>query len=137
MKILLAVPSPVEAAALVSLFEDQEWSVTLAGTGKAAIGQAETQAFDLVILDTELPQISGMNVLKHLRDQPELENVPVMLITPNADMGLLTALTILIALLVDFLFLPPLLMKLDAAVTETDEDSDDQGAVDEPLQETV
>ena len=55
----------------------------------------------------------------------------------NADMGLLTALTILIALLVDFLFLPPLLMKLDAAVTETDEDSDDQGAVDEPLQETV
>ena len=32
----------------------------------------------------------------------------------NADMGLLTALTILIALIVDFLFLPPLLMKLDA-----------------------
>lgn len=31
----------------------------------------------------------------------------------NADMGLLTALTILIALIVDFLFLPPLLMKLD------------------------
>lgn len=31
----------------------------------------------------------------------------------NADMGLLTALTILIALIVDFLFLPPLLMRLD------------------------
>ncbi len=31
----------------------------------------------------------------------------------NADMGLLTALTILIALAVDFFFLPPLLMKLD------------------------
>ncbi|MGB0664965.1 MAG: efflux RND transporter permease subunit [Pontibacterium sp.] len=31
----------------------------------------------------------------------------------NADMGLLTALTILIALIVDFLFLPPLLMLLD------------------------
>ncbi len=31
----------------------------------------------------------------------------------NADMGLLTAITILIALIVDFLFLPPLLMKLD------------------------
>jgi len=30
----------------------------------------------------------------------------------NADMGLLTAMTILIALLVDFLFLPPLLMLL-------------------------
>lgn len=31
----------------------------------------------------------------------------------NADMGLLTAITILIALIVDFLFLPPLLMLLD------------------------
>ncbi|PCI61167.1 MAG: RND transporter [Gammaproteobacteria bacterium] len=31
----------------------------------------------------------------------------------NSDAGLLTAITILIALIVDFLFLPPLLMKLD------------------------
>ena len=31
----------------------------------------------------------------------------------NADMGLMTALTIAIALMVDFLFLPPLLMKLE------------------------
>lgn len=38
----------------------------------------------------------------------------------NADMGLLTALTILIALIVDFLFLPPLLMKLDNGVKATE-----------------
>jgi predicted RND superfamily exporter protein len=31
----------------------------------------------------------------------------------NADMGLLTAITILIALIIDFLFLPPLLMLFD------------------------
>ena len=36
----------------------------------------------------------------------------------NADMGLLTAITIFIALVVDFLFLPPLLMKLDGSSTE-------------------
>ncbi|MCP4596928.1 MMPL family transporter [Neptuniibacter sp.] len=42
----------------------------------------------------------------------------------NADMGLLTGLTILIALIVDFLFLPPLLMKLDKSkATETTEDT--------------
>ncbi len=32
----------------------------------------------------------------------------------NSDMGLLTAVTIIFALVVDFLFLPPLLMKIDA-----------------------
>lgn len=31
----------------------------------------------------------------------------------NADMGLLTAITITVALIVDFLLLPPLLMALD------------------------
>lgn len=43
----------------------------------------------------------------------------------NADMGLLTAITILIALAVDFLFLPPLLMVLDrhpaASVSNSDQ----------------
>ena len=37
----------------------------------------------------------------------------------NADMGFLTALTIFIALVVDFLFLPPLLMLLDKKAKKT------------------
>ncbi|PKH89038.1 efflux RND transporter permease subunit [Colwellia sp. Bg11-28] len=39
----------------------------------------------------------------------------------NADMGFLTALTIFVALVVDFLFLPPLLMLLDKNKSETKE----------------
>ena len=41
----------------------------------------------------------------------------------NADMGLLTAITILIALIVDFLFLPALLMKLDKNNLSTTQDN--------------
>jgi len=37
----------------------------------------------------------------------------------NADMGLLTAITIFIALVVDFLFLPPLLMAIDKSLENT------------------
>ncbi|MEM7376835.1 MAG: hypothetical protein AAF460_04935, partial [Pseudomonadota bacterium] len=37
----------------------------------------------------------------------------------NSDMGLLTALTIAIALIIDFLLLPPLLIKLDGSGGET------------------
>lgn len=65
----------------------------------------------------------------------------------NADMGLLTALTILIALIVDFLFLPPLLMKLDNGdkATETTEELDagsstkteDKGDSHEPANQPV
>jgi len=38
----------------------------------------------------------------------------------NGDMGMLTAITILIALLIDFLFLPPLLMALDSKKADKD-----------------
>jgi predicted RND superfamily exporter protein len=40
----------------------------------------------------------------------------------NSDMGFLTALTIFVALIVDFLFLPPLLMALDKNKQEKDID---------------
>jgi len=44
----------------------------------------------------------------------------------NADMGLLTAVTICIALIVDFLFLPPLLMLLDKDKSkQTDKNSEE------------
>ncbi|OPX55872.1 hypothetical protein SAMN02745127_01046 [Oceanospirillum multiglobuliferum] len=46
----------------------------------------------------------------------------------NAEMGLMTAITILIALIVDFLFLPPLLMKLDNEKNITSTDHSAQGA---------
>lgn len=51
----------------------------------------------------------------------------------NADMGLLTALTIMIALAVDFFFLPPLLMKLDTKTFPESEGVNEN----EPAQETV
>jgi len=48
----------------------------------------------------------------------------------NADMGLLTAITILIALIVDFLFLPPLLMVLDK---DTSNESSHESSQDTPV----
>ncbi|NMP30603.1 MMPL family transporter [Thalassotalea sp. M1531] len=41
----------------------------------------------------------------------------------NADMGLMTAITIFVALVVDFLFLPPLLMKLDSGKFESKQET--------------
>jgi len=53
----------------------------------------------------------------------------------NADMGFLTALTIFIALVVDFLFLPPLLMLLDKTKNKASESS--SIAVDTPIKKAI
>ncbi|MDH5446831.1 MAG: hypothetical protein OEY52_14875, partial [Gammaproteobacteria bacterium] len=48
----------------------------------------------------------------------------------NAHMGMLTSITIIFALIADFLFLPPLLMKLEKQTdTEGDTDNDDDALV--------
>ncbi|MDH5407274.1 MAG: MMPL family transporter [Gammaproteobacteria bacterium] len=46
----------------------------------------------------------------------------------NAHMGMLTSITIIFALVADFLFLPPLLMKLDRE-TESENESDDDAII--------
>ncbi|MEH6470899.1 MAG: MMPL family transporter [Halopseudomonas sp.] len=50
----------------------------------------------------------------------------------NADMGLLTAIIILLALVVDFLFLPPLLIKLDHLLNRDKSQSDNRQSTPAP-----
>lgn len=40
---------------------------------------------DLVLLDVMMPGMSGLEVLKNIRNQNELMNIPVILVTANAD----------------------------------------------------
>ena len=46
----------------------------------------------------------------------------------NTHMGIMSALTIALALIVDFFYLPPLLLKLDKDKSEGDTNSDHAGA---------
>lgn len=56
----------------------------------------------------------------------------------NADMGLMTAITIFVALVVDFLFLPPLLMMLDKRKnTQSSAQSEETQQTDTPLANTT
>jgi len=54
----------------------------------------------------------------------------------NADMGLLTAITIFIALVVDFLFLPALLMALDKKTQSTEQTQEKMNLQDTSLEQT-
>ena len=44
----------------------------------------EAQQFDLVLLDLNLPEIDGHEVLKRLQDDPRTLGIPVVVITADA-----------------------------------------------------
>jgi two-component system OmpR family response regulator/two-component system alkaline phosphatase synthesis response regulator PhoP len=61
------------------------WTVTQTGDGQEALQLARTEPFDLVILDLMLPGLDGMTVLRALRREARLGDVPVLLLTARRD----------------------------------------------------
>jgi len=46
-----------------------------------AIGMMNTEKPDLILLDVMMPEISGLDILRQMRRDPNLANIPVILIT--------------------------------------------------------
>ena len=63
------------------------YRVSMASDGVAAIEQAERLLPDLIVLDLELPFISGFDVAKHLRANPDTQCIPLIAATGYSQKG--------------------------------------------------
>lgn len=66
--------------------EKAGYAVTVASDGKKALDQAVTNQFDIILLDLMVPTITGMDLLKKLRDpslKPPLKSK--IIITTNLE----------------------------------------------------
>ena len=77
---VLVVDDEAVLAEMVSMALRYEgWGISTAGDGASAIASARTHRPDVVVLDVMLPDMSGLDVLRRLREQnPKL---PVLLLT--------------------------------------------------------
>ena len=66
---------------LKSILRTKGYQVLEAWDGKTAVAVAEAETLDLILLDLQLPGLNGLGVIHHLRDNPNLENVPVVIMT--------------------------------------------------------
>ena len=71
------------------LFRDDVYQVFTAHAGQDAIRQAMTDRPDLVILDEEMPDLSGHEIVSRIRNVPGLRSVPVILIVGSGEERLL------------------------------------------------
>ena len=63
--------------------------VGVAGTVHEAVRALARQPIDLVLLDVNLPDGSGLEVLDFMRGQPRLAEVPALVVSAAADQDLL------------------------------------------------
>lgn len=59
----------------------QGFEVMTAGNGEEGIKVAKDQKPDVILLDIIMPKLNGLDVLKALKTDPDLKNIPVYLLT--------------------------------------------------------
>ncbi|MDB5892752.1 MAG: DNA-binding response regulator [Rhodoferax sp.] len=84
MKLLLIEDNPELAHWLASLLREQDFVVDHVEDGDAADRLLLQAAYDVVLLDLNLPQLSGKGVLRRLRERGD--TVPVIILTATASL---------------------------------------------------
>ena len=80
-KILLAESSPPIRKAISIAFTRREKEVIEAADGLEALNQLDKTTPDLILMDIILPKLDGYKVLSIIRDNPELMDIPVIILT--------------------------------------------------------
>jgi len=58
---------------------------SVVSTAEEAIPLAFNNSFDVILTDWNLPKMSGLDLVKHLKNTPETQNVPIIMITSIHD----------------------------------------------------
>src|SRR2546428_2899922 len=57
------------------------YQATLVENGRLALEKLQTEPCDLVLLDVQMPEMDGYEVLEHLKANPRLRDIPVIMIS--------------------------------------------------------
>jgi two-component system chemotaxis response regulator CheY len=84
--VLIADDSPtIRRMVRASLESIRGLTFNEAGTGLEAIETLVVRPADLIVLDLNMPDMHGLDVLKFVRSQPSFKTLPVVVLTTRAD----------------------------------------------------
>jgi HAMP domain-containing protein/signal transduction histidine kinase/DNA-binding response OmpR family regulator len=80
-RLLVVEDNPAEQLSIRELLSHDDIDVSTVTTGAEALSIIKEQPFDCVVLDLQLPDMTGFDVLERLRDMPSLTDLPVVVFT--------------------------------------------------------
>ncbi len=84
LTILLVEDVPLNAEIATNLLEQRGHSVIHAETGEDALALLETEDdIDLVLLDMQLPDMTGDQIARFMQEEPHLAQIPVVVLSAN------------------------------------------------------
>ena len=85
ISILIAEDSPTQALQLQHALEKNGFAVTAARNGKEALSLMKKSRPVIVISDIIMPEMDGYELCHHIKKDPKLRDVPVILLTQLSD----------------------------------------------------
>jgi len=83
-RLLLVEDSPAEQLGVRELLGTDDIDIDAAGSGAEALDALRRVAYDCVVLDLKLPDMTGFDVLERMRDDEALQDLPVVVFTGKA-----------------------------------------------------
>jgi DNA-binding response OmpR family regulator len=84
-KILVVDDSALVAEAVKAKLEANNYDVQLAYSGEEALDKVSGELPDLMILDVYMPGIDGFEVCRRLRERPETQSLPIVMLSSRGN----------------------------------------------------
>ncbi|NJL45271.1 MAG: response regulator [Leptolyngbyaceae cyanobacterium SM2_3_12] len=83
--ILIVDDEPTNLEVICAALSAEGLDTTLATSGEQALRQIERELPDLIVLDTQMPGLSGLETCQRLKANPQTWDIPVILMAALSD----------------------------------------------------
>ncbi len=85
MRLLLVEDDPTTSKSIVLMLQNANLNVYATDLGEEGVDLAKLYDYDLILLDLNLPDMTGIDILEKVKGNPHTKHLPVVILTTTDD----------------------------------------------------